>query len=143
MIRNIRHTGIVVEDIEKELWFYHELLGLDIIRIADEEPEFIKSLLDIRDGRLKTIKLGINGTVSLELLKFEAREQEGIQQRSLTGPGYTHWAVTVDDISELYQILVANGISCNSGPLRSRDGKVQVLFCRDPEGNYLELVQES
>lgn len=143
MIRNFRHAGIVVADLGQQIRFYKDLLGLEIIVESEEEPFFIQELLNVGDGRLKTVKLGIKGKVFIELLQFQEKADEhSFKKRAINLPGYTHCALTVDNIDVLHQKLLQYGLDCNSVPLQSPDGKVRLLFCRDPEGNYLELVQE-
>ena len=34
IVKGYRHTGIICEDIEKSLYFYKDLLGLELFRIS-------------------------------------------------------------------------------------------------------------
>ena len=43
---------------------------------------------------------------------------------------------------KLYTKLCNKGIHCNSEPLIAPDGKAKVLYCHDPDGIILELVEE-
>ena len=42
----------------------------------------------------------------------------------------------------IYEELAKRGCQMLSGPCISPDGKARVFFAKDPEGNYLELVEE-
>ena len=55
--------------------------------------------------------------------------------------GFTHLALTVQNIDSLYKGLKKKGIKFNSKPRISNDGKAKVTYCRTPEGEFLELVQ--
>ena len=54
--------------------------------------------------------------------------------------GCTHFAVTVDDIDELYGDLIMSGVHFIKEPISN--GKVKVAFCKDPNDVYIELVEE-
>ena len=47
MILNIRHTGIVVRDLESSLDFYRDLLGLSVWKREKEEGAFIENVVNI------------------------------------------------------------------------------------------------
>ena len=75
LIKNIRHLGLVVTDMEKALKFYHELLGLKIQGETEEEGLFIDTLLKQKNSKLKTIKLSSEDNATrLELISYENKE---------------------------------------------------------------------
>ena len=45
MIKDIRHTGIVVADLEASLKFYQDILGFSIVKKMDETGDFIDNIL--------------------------------------------------------------------------------------------------
>ncbi len=55
--------------------------------------------------------------------------------------GFTLIAFTVDDLDREYERLRAAGVAFNARPQTSPDGYAKVTFCRDPEGNLIELVE--
>lgn len=138
----VRHAGIVVHDLEVMLAFYCGALGLTQVSRADETGPFIESLLALPGARLTTVKLrGDNGPTLVELLKFHTPDEPERRSLSVNTPGPTHVAFTVDDLESLYARLATTGIRFNAPPLPSADGRAKVAYCRDPEGNYLELVE--
>ncbi len=143
MIRTVRHVGIVVKNIDDVLPFYRDLLGLKLVKKVHEPEPFIDSLLGIRGCRLVTVKLAAGDGVTLvELLEFGSPPSRPAAVPALFSQGITHIALTVKDLDGLYRKLISNGIPFLSPPLRSPDGFAKVAFCRDPAGNYLELVEE-
>lgn len=140
----LRHFGIVVRDLEKGLSFYAGILGLSPFPIVQEAGDFIETVLARPGTCVSTVKLrGNTGDTLLELLHFSAT-QTSLPHAAMTPvdrPGPTHVAFTVGDIEALFQKLTDAGCVCLSRPLLSEDGKVLVLFCRDFEGNLVELVQ--
>lgn len=121
----IRHTGIVVDNLEKSLEFYKEFLELDIIKRDIEEGEFISTILG-NEVIVKTCKL----TEKIELLEY------------VKGKGKNHIAFTVADIDYEYKVLKSLGVKFISEPQISPDGKAKVVFCHAPEGTLIELVQD-
>ena len=47
-MKAVRHFGIVVQDMERALHFYRDLLGLRIKRDMQEEGEFIDTILGLQ-----------------------------------------------------------------------------------------------
>ena len=56
--------------------------------------------------------------------------------------GFNHLALNIKEIDNLYLELKNLGLEFITKPEYSPNGKVKVAFCRDFEGNLLELVEE-
>ena len=56
MIKNVRHIGIMVSDMEKSLKFYRDLLGLKVQYLVDEEGEFLDNILAHENVKNKVVK---------------------------------------------------------------------------------------
>jgi catechol 2,3-dioxygenase-like lactoylglutathione lyase family enzyme len=138
----IRHTGIVVSDLDRAMRFYRDLLGLEIKRRMVESGPCIANILGIPDVVVETVKLGLdNDGAQIELLSFISHSvsvPEG-NRALLIGP--THIALTVDNLEDLYIRMCAVGIEFNCPPQSSPDGKVSLTYCKDPDGNLIELVE--
>lgn len=141
-MRALRHTGIVVRDLEAAERFYTELVGLRIVAKAEESGPFLDAILDLPDARATTVKMAAaEGGALLELLCFAAhRDVRPPAEPYSTGP--THVAFTVEDLAQTHARLSAAGVPFTTEPRVSPDGRALVTFCRDPEGNLLELVEE-
>jgi len=128
---------------EQSLYFYRDLLGLKIQGTTDEDGDFIEKLLSGRNISLKTIKLSADDDATrIELIKFSKPEHIETKRNGLHNLGLTHLALTVDDLEKIYQQLMKMNIYFNCPPQISPNGKLKVVFCQDPEGNYLELIEE-
>lgn len=141
MIKDFRHVGVVVEDMETSLPFYRDLLGFEVYLDQVEGGPYIAALLGIPDARVRTVKMRAPGGQALELLHF----QHAVRPRAVTPDtvGPTHIAVEVDDVARVYRHFREAGISFVSEPQRSPDGFATVSFCRAPEGTLVELVEIS
>ena len=140
MIKEVRHIGIVVTNMENSLKFYRDQLGLKIIKDMDEQGNYLDNMLSLNDVRVRTVKLSANeNTTLVELLEFESHNDNKI--RNFYTIGASHVAFTVDDIEKLYVDLSEKNIKFNAIPQKSPDGLVKVTFCKDPDGTPIELVE--
>ena len=140
---NIRHTGLVVRDLERSLKFYKDLLGLSIWKRAREDGPFIEELVGIPGVSLEWIKLKTGDDSLVELLQYHSHpDQTPIKNSASNQAGCSHVALTVDNLDQVYLKLCDNGFHCNSAPLLSPDNNAKVLYCHDPDGIILELVEE-
>lgn len=144
MILSTRHTGLVVRDLEKSLIFYRDILGLSILKQMKETGPYIERVVDIPGASLEWIKLKVPDGSLVELIQYLSgsgaqQETENFHSDRI---GCSHIAFTVKDIDQLYGNLIKKGYDCNSAPQFSPDGAVKVLYCHDPDGIIVELVQE-
>ena len=143
MIQTVRHVGIVVKNIDTVLHFYQNLLNLRLVKQAEEPEILINPLLNLTNCRLKTIKLAAEeGKTLIELLEFTSHDGSMVGEKEIFTPGLTHVAFTIKGLDELYLKLTGEGVQFISPPITTPDGLAKVAFCRDPEGTYLELVEE-
>jgi len=140
MIRNIRHTGIVVDDLEASLNFYRDILGFQIVKQMEESGAYIDNMLSLDQVRVTTVKMAAPDGQMIELLKFHTHLNEQ-KPRDINNVGITHIAFEIDDLSDEYNRLKDEGIPFNSPPQLSLDGCAKVAFCRAPEGIFIELVE--
>jgi len=140
MIRNIRHTGIVVDDLEASLNFYRDILGFQIVKQMEESGAYIDNMLSLDQVRVTTVKMAAPDGQMIELLKFHTHLNEQ-KPRDINNVGITHIAFEIDDLSDEYNRLKDEGVPFNSPPQLSLDGCAKVAFCRAPEGTFIELVE--
>lgn len=144
MVRSVRHTGLVVADLERSLTFYRDMLGLSIYQRMTESGPFIERIVGLPGVVLEWVKLLAPDGSLVELLKYQN------QAARLVGEGYSksdtlgfsHIAFTVAEIETLYKRLCKKGFHCNCAPQVSPDGLVKVVYCHDPDGIVVELVEE-
>jgi len=140
MIKDIRHTGIVVSDVEASLRFYRDLLGFQIVKQMEESGEYIDSILSLPNARVTTVKMASPAGQMIELLKYHSHPAKQ-KAREICEIGISHIAFTVDDLDVEYRRLKDEGFEFSSSPQISPDGYAKVAFCRAPEGTLVELVE--
>lgn len=135
-----RHVGLVVRDIEACSAFY-QALGFEVLVDSEESSSLISELVGVNVQSLRLIKLGRpSANTCVELLAFNPIVD--CSRPPLNGTGITHFALTVENVDAFYE---AHQQRCSflSEPKLSADGRVKLVFCRDPEGNVIEVVSES
>ena len=118
------HTMVRVENIEKSLHFYCNLLGLKEVRRKESEK-----------GRYTLVFLAAENsdekTGLLELTyNWDPEKYSG-------GRNFGHLAYDVKNIYDVCNKLMKNGVIINRPP---RDG--HMAFVRSPDGISIELLQE-
>lgn len=145
MISSIRHIGFVVTNLDESLKFYSKILGLKIYRRYTENGDFIDSLTGMENVSLEWVKLIIPSGGLIELLQYHTHPQvnkslsQGLPSNRL---GCSHAALTVSDLSALYVKITEAGYTCKSKPLIAPGGKAKILYCHDPDGAILELIED-
>lgn len=137
----LRHTGIVVSNLEKMVRFYTDIMGFEIRSEMSEGDDYIDRLYSLKGARVKTVKMSSGDGPLIELLHFESHPR-GAPGRELCDTGYSHIALTVDDVAKEHKRLESRGVSFNWAPQVSPDARAKVACISDPEGNVIELVEE-
>ena len=141
MILAVRHTGIVVGDMDKNLIFWRDIMGLVVVADFWEEGAFIDRLQHLNGVRLHMIKLAAPDGVIIELLHDESHDRGENIKTEMCDAGIRHIAFTVENADGSWNKLRRNGYETVSEPLISPDCRAKVFFARDPERNLIELVQ--
>lgn len=137
----IRHTGIYVNNLENMKNFYCKNFGMKVAVHSFEKGNYIDTVLGLSNIRLELYKLKFEDGTMIELIQREEEKQTEIRG-NVYDIGCIHLAITVDKIDQMIRILQESGAALLSEPMVSADGSARVCFCKDPEGNYLELVEE-
>ena len=140
----LRHVGITVTDMKKSLELYKDYFGFEVVWDEIEEGKFIDSLSDIKNIKVRTVKLKDSISGMIELLQYYSHpgwRSENVINK-ITKIGCSHFAITVEDLDTVYKELVDMGLKFNSIPEVSPDGNAKVCFCRDFDGTLIELVEE-
>ena len=123
MIKRLLHTRYRVQDLEKTVAFYKDVLGLQEIRRHTSG----------RGSQLVFFKAP-GSEEEIELCKFD--ESGPV----MVGPDLTHLAFEVDDIEEFAKHCAAKGYPLSDGPHQNSGGGA-IAFIDAPEGYEIELIQ--
>ena len=142
MIIGLRHTGIVVRDLEKMIIFYQSL-GFVEENGDTEVGDFIDQVTGLKHTKLEWVKLEAPDGCLLELLHYHSHlESKEVTNQKSNKLGCSHLAFTVDDIKSACDKIRKAGGTVASLPATAPNGKAKVVYCHDPEGVLMEIVEE-
>ena len=141
MIKAIRHTGIVVTNLQESLRFWCNLLGFKVSKIMEESGPHVDGLMGLSDVNVTTAKLAAPDGNLIELLHFTSHLDQPAWGGTPYSTGLTHIAFTVDNLDELIGNLVAAGVEILGPPQIGPDRYAKVIYAKGPEGVLLELVE--
>lgn len=142
MIKSIRHTGLVVSNLDLSLKFWTEIMNFKILKIDEESGEHIDKMIGLNNTNVTTVKLSAPDNNKLELLYFNSHKDEEMWKGEPHSTGFTHIALTVDDINGQIKKIKDSGILFSTIPQNSIDGSVKVAYVKGPENILIELVEE-
>jgi catechol 2,3-dioxygenase-like lactoylglutathione lyase family enzyme len=134
-------VGIVVNDLEKSIHFWQELIGFKVVSDNIEPSPYIEELISLNASNLRTVKFSDNNGFIVELLKFASPSNNSDWQGDLSTIGLTHIALTVENVEEVVNKLNEFSYTSLSKIMKSPNGQVKVVFINGPENLKLELVE--
>ncbi len=143
MIRGIHHPSITTSNLDRLLPFYCDLLGFQQVsgfgwEAGSEMSAFAGQIIGIPNSAARAILLRA-GNAFLELFEYQTPASTRSDDRSLSQHGFAHLCVDSDDVIADHARLLAAGVVFNALPLDV--GPMRLCFCRDPDGNFVELQQ--
>lgn len=128
------HTMVRIHNIEESLDFFCNKLGM--VEISRKESEGGRFTLIFLAGADDVEVAKANKSPMLELT-YNWPSEDGKEEEYSGGRNFGHLAYRVDNIYEICQKLMDNGVTINRPP---RDG--HMAFVRSPDGISLELLQK-
>jgi len=141
MITKMRHTGIVVTDMDRSLKFYRDLLGLEVVLDREQSNAFLDKLLALEHVKMRVAIVKAQDGNQIELFQFYSHPDKPVDQVTINRVGCSHVCFAVDDVDKDYQRLRDAGIQFNCSPTVSPDGYAKVTYGHDPDGTTIELTQ--
>lgn len=117
----IHHASVLVADTERSLAFYRDLLGLEL-DTTRPELSFGGAWLNAGEGQ--------------QIHLLELPNPDPTRDRPAHGGRDRHTAFRVHGLDRIAAVLTDAGVPVT----RSRSGR-KAVFCRDPDGNTLELIE--
>jgi lactoylglutathione lyase len=124
IVGKLLHTRYRVNDLERTVKFYRDVLGLTEVR-RHKSP---------RGSELVFLKAP-GSEEEIELCHFPASEPVQVQ------PDLTHLAFEVENLDEFARHLAKHGLKFSDGPTSSSGGST-IAFIDAPEGYEIELIQQ-
>ncbi|MES0327484.1 MAG: VOC family protein [Gammaproteobacteria bacterium] len=120
LITAIHHASLIVADTKRALAFYCGVLGLEQDH-SRPDLGYPGAWLQVGDGQIHLLELP---------------NPDPIEGRPAHGGRDRHLAMTVTDLARIENALEQTGVSFSL----SKSGR-HALFCRDVDGNAIELIE--
>ena len=127
-IARVLETALYVEDLDRAVQFYEEVLGLT--PMVDARPR----LVALDAGGSSVLLLFLRGGTTRDLVLPEGL----IPAHDGSGPVHAAFAVGPDDLPAWEARLAGHGVAIESRVRWARGGRS--LYFRDPDGHSLELA---
>jgi len=142
-VRRLDHLAITVADTARSLAFYVDLLGLEQVEQHELPSSSIDTVFGLSGASGRSTRLCAPGTreILIDIMEMDSPIPGSVAP--LGALGGCHFALTVDDLATVVTDLRGKGVVFLSDPVTFHltDGSVTVCFLRDPDGNYVELMQ--
>ncbi len=139
----LHHVSVIVADTARSLRFYRDLLGL---AVDPSRPDlgYPGAWLNVGTRQIHLLQVPDPDPSPRPMWRprLPRRERVGAMSRRRVAPQPVHggrdrhFALWVTDLSKVIAALEAAGIDYRL----SRSGR-RALFCRDPDGNAVELIE--
>jgi catechol 2,3-dioxygenase-like lactoylglutathione lyase family enzyme len=147
MIERIDHVNLVVEDLPAMTAFYRDVLGLRVTREVSIRGDWIEAITGLEGVEADVVYLEAQTGAPLELISY--RSPQGARPDGLGAPntlGIRHVAFHVQGLDELVERVKASGlgsvtevVAVPTAQVEFAGAQKRIVYCRDPEGNLLEL----
>jgi len=146
-ITGIHHTGIIVADLDRSIYFYHDVLGAEFV--SEPSPWFdgeeLATGVGVPGASLRQVNLRFGGA-QFELLEYGNRPSGNTEPAPQNRLGSMHLGLRVDDIVATKAALEAKGVQFLSDVHVVDEGVLagwRWVYLHDPDGITLELVEEA
>lgn len=121
----IMHTCLNVMDLDRSIAFYRDRLGLKLThRVEVKENNAEIAFMEDSDGS------------AIELTHW--RDKKELTE----GDSFDHIALGVKDLKPTIERLRAQRVTIAMEPFKLKGGTHRIAFIKDPDGNWLELIEE-
>ena len=149
MLERLDHVNLVVADLAAMTAFYRDMLGLRVTRDITIDGAWIETLTGLAGAVADVVYLEAPSGPPVELICY--RTPQGTRPPGLEAAntqGIRHIAFRVEDVEAMVASLREAGIELLSdiqavptAQVEFGDRQKRIVYCRDPEGNLLELCQ--
>ncbi|HXY82563.1 MAG TPA: VOC family protein [Candidatus Saccharimonadales bacterium] len=122
----ILHTCLNVSNMEKSIDFYSKSIGLTFV-----------SRREIKENNAEIAFLKDETGNAIELTHW--RDKKLLAE----GDNFDHIAFQVDDIHSAVKELKSKGVTIAMEPYSISASTSKIAFIKDPDGNWLELIQKT
>ena len=142
MVKDLLHVGIGVKDLEKSVWFYTEVMGMEEEYRTHNKGKKISQIVGVENADIDVCVVKKN-RVRIELLDYkndDAKKHDGHTRQD--EPGLIHLAFLVDDVDREYERIRAFGFEFNAPPMVARENGPKITYFKGPDNVIIEIFQK-
>ncbi len=138
------HTGLTVRSLERSLYFYKDLLKLELMFSWNPKAEYLSKVTGYENTDFYIAVLKVPGLdYFIELIEYRNAKVVEVDHRN-GNPGIAHIAFRVDQLDDWFVYLKSRGVGSISDPVipelgPNKGGKL--VYMIDPDGYRVELIQ--
>lgn len=144
MIKNLNHFSFTVENLDKSVSFYTEILGLKFISRAQRTGQFPQDITGTAGAELDIAYVGTSDFI-IELIEYTKSKGAKIDTTT-SNTGSAHICFNVENFYKFIENLKNNNVVFSGivgeipeGPNKGK----KVVYIKDLDGNTLELIESS
>ncbi|PCI08460.1 glyoxalase/bleomycin resistance/extradiol dioxygenase family protein [bacterium] len=124
--QSILETVLYANSIDEAVWFYHEVLGLDM-------PAGQSNLMTL-------FRIDANQVLLIFDPKISDQPGRGVPSHGARGPGHIGLGIQLSDYQAWLDRLSEHGIAIEKEIEWERSYLAKSIYFRDPSGNSVELI---
>jgi len=141
MITGFNHTSFTVSNMDRSVYYYSDVIGLELISLADRPIEYVERVTKVENGMRVAYLKGYG--VTLELIEYVGSAKHS-SKSSVDNIGSGHICFNVDNLEEIVNILGKKGIKFLGNPTTIPAGTNRggyIVYALDPDGIATEFIQ--
>lgn len=146
-VEAVDSVSINVSDLDRSITFYRDVLGFRAISVREVSGEDYEHLIGVFGARARIERMQL-GDESINLVQYLAPQGRPRPADSHANDRwFQHVAIIVSDMDRAYGLLRDRHVAqASTGPQQLPDwnsnaGGIRAYYFRDPDGNFLELLQ--
>lgn len=137
------HLCIVVNDLNKVIPFYRDVLGFRVVESGTRTGKETELAFGVPNVKFKIYKaFSPNGHFYIELIQYlTPKIKNSAKDSQITNSGFNHFGIEVKDVEKAYKIITASGGKAISKPVTLTESGTRMFFACDPDGNRIEIFK--